>query len=420
MISERYIDVCKIGLLLGAVLFINTANAAELNDEVFKALMENDLKQVESIIEKRKDALDSVDSNKWTPLHYASTGKDIRILDYLLSKVPDVNIKSGTTGDTPLLLAAKFTKHGEFVQHLLMHKADYSIADSDGFTPLHAAAMKGNNEAIKVLLSAGADANLNGDCGTPLHQAAFGGNVETIKLFIELKCDVNTKDGQGKVPLQCAAERGCLGAVQILLENGAKVGATDNDGRTALHFASLGTKKAAADSLVRTIASNINFRTTLNLVAKVREHKQVIELLLKSKATINAKGKDGCTPLHEAALLGRVDLVETLLSNGADPNLTNAIGQTPLHSVCSFSGVRRIAEDLLNQKADISILDSHKRSPLRCASEFGGFELVSFLLEKGANINEKDDSGISAAQKLRNRVKDVPEFSALLEKYEAK
>lgn len=71
------------------------------------------------------------------------------------------------------------------------------------------------------------------------------------------------------------------------------------------------------------------------------------ELLLASKANVNAKGNDGETPLYLAAFNGRKDVVELLLANKADVNTKNNKGETPLHSA-AIMGCKDVAE-LLRQ-----------------------------------------------------------------------
>ena len=71
------------------------------------------------------------------------------------------------------------------------------------------------------------------------------------------------------------------------------------------------------------------------------------ELLLASKADVNAKDKDGLTPLHWAAFKGHKDVAEVLLANKADVNAKDNLGLTPLHRA-TVIGYKDVA-DLIRQ-----------------------------------------------------------------------
>ena len=55
-----------------------------------------------------------------------------------------------------------------------------------------------------------------------------------------------------------------------------------------------------------------------------------VNLLLQRGAKINSRGFEGHTALHEAAFFNRLEMAELLLSNGADPNLKDDAGKTPM------------------------------------------------------------------------------------------
>ena len=82
--------------------------------------------------------------------------------------------------------------------------------NNDGSTPLHWSARKGDVEAVKMLLEAGANVHARAKHGsTPLHWAAYGGTfeaikrkVEAIKILLEAGADVNAKDEDGDTPFE--------------------------------------------------------------------------------------------------------------------------------------------------------------------------------------------------------------------------
>jgi hypothetical protein len=65
-------------------------------------------------------------------------------------------------------------------------------------------------------------------------------------------------------------------------------------------------------------------------IAAASGHKEVVQMLLASKAAVDVKGDYGSTPLHVAAAKGQREIVEMLLSSGADVNAVDKQGQTPL------------------------------------------------------------------------------------------
>ena len=98
---------------------------------------------------------------------------------------------------------------------------------------IHDAATKGNIEAVKQHLDAGADVELKCvNCGgTVLRHAVSGGHIEIVELLISKSADVNTKfDDNGATPLHLAAGEGDKEIVELLVAEGADVNAKDGIG----------------------------------------------------------------------------------------------------------------------------------------------------------------------------------------------
>ena len=103
-----------------------------------------------------------------------------------------------------------------------------------GYYAIHAAASKGKNECIKLLLSRGADIESSTDFGTALNVAAEKGKYETAKMLIEKGANVHSKNIHGCTGLILAAKNGAIPCVDLLIKSGALVDAKDNRGLTAL------------------------------------------------------------------------------------------------------------------------------------------------------------------------------------------
>lgn len=114
--------------------------------------------------------------------------------------------------------------------------------------------------------------------------------------------------------------------------------------------------------------------TPLHRAASVDRHLAVVKALLESGADVNARDKQGNTPLN-VALRGKgnankTNLVALLLSSGADPNAKTRVGQsTPLHSAVTLGDIA-VVKLLLSHKADVNATDKNGVTPLQEATFF--------------------------------------------------
>ena len=129
--------------------------------------------------------------------------------------------------------------------------------------------------------------------------------------------------------------------------------------------------------------------------ALVGKHFDVAQLLYQHGAEVDVRGIYGRTPLTSAAR-GHRELVEWLLSHGADPNICGEIFCfTPLH-IAAYHGQVEISRILLQHKADQNALDQDGRTPLHSASEQGDINLARLLLEYDVDVNVQDNKRSTA------------------------
>lgn len=147
-------------------------------------------------------------------------------------------------------------------------------------------------------------------------------------------------------------------------------------------------------------------------------HIEVVQLLIRNGADIEAKDRNQYTPLHAAAaggkspitpqklhhvhhfatshlfcLLGMADVCEYLLNTGAQVGACNIFGNTALHVAC-LNGQLNVCELLLNRGADIEVTNSRRETPLHlAAASTRGADCLNFLIEKKANIDAKRADG---------------------------
>ena len=169
---------------------------------------------------------------------------------------------------------------------------------------LQQAVIKKDAAKVKQLIGSGTSINATFNGRTALHTACGPfGSVKMAKLLLSLGANVNaTAEGSGSTPLIMAASntKGAKELVPLLIKHGADVNARGSNGKTALSEA----------------ASRYGYS---------KDYPNVIKLLISKGADVNA-----ANPLFNAVVKGHVDLVKLLLDHGADPNQRTKTGQTAL------------------------------------------------------------------------------------------
>ena len=158
--------------------------------------------------------------------------------------------------------------------------------------------------------------------------------------------------------LTAAAGRGDLARVESLLSRGVKIDTPDYLGWTPL------------------------YRTMIN------GHKTMVQKLLDSGANVNARNRDGATPLFVVPE-GGVELAEMLLAKGANVNASNESGRTPLMLIIQGSRKDDVALWLLSKSANVNARTSDGGTALHVASEVGSKTVVKALLERKADVNAR-------------------------------
>jgi len=118
--------------------------------------------------------------------------------------------------------------------------------------------------------------------------------------------------------------------------------------------------------------------------------KELVARLLAEGAEVNAKDKDGVTPLHVTTIRGDKEVVVLLLAKGADVNMKDSKGGTPLRIAAAIRGLKEIAELLLANGADVNAQDSNGATPLHWAAIESNKEGAVLLLASGAKVNASD------------------------------
>ena len=162
---------------------------------------------------------------------------------------------------------------------------------------------------------------------------------------------------QAESPLADLIQRGDSAGAQALIQAGAKVNATQNDGSSALLWAVYHVDEA------------------------------LVATLLRNEADPNLRNHFGAAPLSEAAKLANTRLVQLLLEAGAKPDIANADGQTPL-MLAAYNGAVESAQLLVAQGANVNAVEQWTgQSALMWAVARNQPAMAEFLIASGADVN---------------------------------
>ena len=184
------------------------------------------------------DVNHSEDDN-FTALHFAAQENHPEVVKVLIDAGADIEVK-GVNEESPVLLASQEGAL-DVVKVLVKAGAEVCVTDNDGDTCLMHAVRFGHTETARALLCMPeVDVNQSaGDAWTALHTAVLEKHSSVVQVLIDAGADIEAKEDKGRSPIHhaCACEVGELELVKMLVEAGAGLCVTDNDGRTCLFLA---------------------------------------------------------------------------------------------------------------------------------------------------------------------------------------
>ena len=280
--------------------------------------------------------------------------------------------------------------HLESLKMLIDAKADVTIVDDEGRTPL-LLAVKGNyGDAASALVEGGADPNTpyvddEGETHNLLLDSIIVENSEFAKLLISKGADIYSEDEHKVTTLLQASHRGKTDVVKALLDSYA-----ENSGKP-------GWVDSASDEGITPL-----------IAASSEGHIEVVKLLIDAKADVNAKDKDQTTSLMAAAARGHTDIVEVLLKSGAKVNEQNVDGHTAL--MFAYNGKNQVdtlwerytqfvKESEMEKKASGSggeSIDDGGTGPIIREALDNHNKMVDLLIKNGASQTIKDKEGHTA------------------------
>jgi len=299
------------------------------------------------------------------------------------------------------------------VRKLLTQGADVSAAQGDGMTALHWAAERGDAETAQMLIYAGANVSAVTRIGqyTPLHLASRAGSAPLVAALLKAGASASAKTTtSGVTPLHLAAAAGSGEVTALLLEHGADANARESEwGQTPLMFAASQNRVAAitallahgADPKITTKAIDVAHETQMDRAASALQRKILEASVPKGQQPTPTQVQAAIEASRALYRSGKVPPPEKRDPN-APPEANAANGFNPeeinppvaakggltalLHA--ARQGYLDAAAALLDGGADINQVSAGEgTSPLLMAVINGQFDLAMFLVKRGANPN---------------------------------
>lgn len=405
----------------------------------------------------------------------------------------DIFYTANRDGKTALHYAAEIDGSEEIVDELLkVNGININAIDGKGRTPLQGAVYAGGSkvEVVKKLLVAKVELTPPNE-ETKLHFFAsvtdLNAKLFDDELLITDDVNLNERDDKGRTALHYAVMHNQLHAVKALIAKGASVNASDADGKSVLHYAHFANESVVKELLekradVKAVDSK-DRDTPLHSALKIwpAVNEAFVKALINAGADVNAKNKNGATPVslaighvsletlklfitaknvnakvvtilypindtkkqlidqkkdttyfHLAAQKASVEVVEYLISLGANITAPNGRGELPLQSAVQnpnpkvldtllatnkfdataknaallaavkLNNDSRIQNDpdintkvkaLLDAGAEVNTKNEQDVTPLHFAAQYGTGETMVQLIEAGADVNARDKNG---------------------------
>ncbi|CDR96524.1 ankyrin repeat family protein, putative [Babesia bigemina] len=309
-------------------------------------------------------ALESLrDTKKHGVAHIAAAGGNLDVLQYILTALPSLAHVEDENGENPLFYAIRAATG----------RGSSGVNDSDFLS------------CVLLLLGQCGPNCVSKSGASPLHVACELGALDICRLLVENHADVDVYSDDYGTPLTVAVIRGYVDIINYLLSQGA-----NPDGMT---------RNSEDGGRIH----KCRFPPPLAFACSSGQER-VFDMLISAGASVSVCDPDGWTPLHCAAEMGSVYMVEKLLGLKADCNI-KVQGKTPYHLAVwnGHSAVASMLSDITVDKGPVNISEpsvapqeESEPEPDSCAPAFNGSReeldcLVANLKEEGRTFVANKD-----------------------------
>ncbi|MHC4205616.1 MAG: ankyrin repeat domain-containing protein [Planctomycetota bacterium] len=294
----------------------------------------------------------------YEPFHDAAKKDNLKVVKNMLSNRSELLEISDQYQRTVLHSAGRYGAL-QVINCLIGKGANLNARDESGNTPLHLAVLHSQDEAAELIMNANPDINaVNGDGESPLSLATVYGTSKSLGLLLSNKADGRIRDKEGNTLLHVAALHGNIEKVQEILKYEPDIEIKNSAGNTPLLSA---VKRFENEAVIGCLLDNGAHIATVDSTGKGVIHvanNSNIKFLLQKGADVNLQDRDGNTPLHNV-LLGLLEYkvfypfmkenTNLFLAAGADPDIKNKQGKSPM-DLAEESGVEEAIDLLKNRR----------------------------------------------------------------------
>jgi ankyrin repeat protein len=357
---------------------------------------------VKTLVRKGAD-LTHLDHQGWSPLHHSIWNESVKCIKTLLSSGSGLLNITDNQHMNPLMLAC-YKGNTDIVKMLIKRGADIYAKDKDGRTLIHWSIMSKNISLLEMLYkifnrSLHHWTTPDSDGATPLHYATVLADVPVIDYLLSIKCDPTSCDNNGLGVIHWSTAIGSVEQMKCLMKDNSDIlrQQTNQELHQPLHLAAASNRATACSFLIEEKVM-INARdkdgyTPLHVSCR-NGHSHCVSILLDhmtNHTDIDALTNDNQSPLHLASSNGHDEVVNTLLSKGVQRDKPSGCNTSCAIHLAVIGGHVGVMDALIKNGCSIDLVrEEDGRSPLHIAALHDHLNCCQYLIKDGARINMKD------------------------------